>query len=51
VSGRPVLTRTMPLQDGASTLLDLEGNLSPGTYLLVITVDGQRISERIVVEQ
>jgi len=51
VSGRPVLTRTMPLRDGASTLLDLEGNLSPGTYLLVITVDGQRISERIVVEQ
>jgi uncharacterized delta-60 repeat protein len=50
VSGRPIMTRTMPVQDGASTLLDLEGKLSPGTYLLVITVDGQRISERIVVE-
>jgi|GEM_PF-757572 len=51
VNGRCVSARTITVADGVTTLLDLEGKLTPGVYLLSITAGGERITERMLIEQ
>jgi len=49
---KQVTVRTIPVQDGlVNTVLDLEGDMANGMYMVHITAGGQRYTERLVIQR
>ena len=49
--GKRVAARTYPAQGGVlNTVVDLDGQLAAGMYLVSITVGDQHFTERLVIE-
>ncbi|HMC96226.1 MAG TPA: T9SS type A sorting domain-containing protein, partial [Flavobacteriales bacterium] len=50
--GKRVSARTIPVQDGfINTVLDLDGDMASGVYMVNITAGDQRFTERLVIQK